>query len=260
VAIGLKQRERNIVDLYPLNSNGRCCKDVELFAGLFIPALLLIAWLLSLLGVCAIDLTTCSPWLILGALALRTFLQTGLFITAHDAMHGSVSQHRQINDSIGRLCTTLYALLPYEILNHKHHLHHRYPASELDPDFSEHGMLIWYLKFMGGYISRSQFLAILLGMATIFVTAYQVWQVSPLNLLLLWVLPIWFSSMQLFYFGTYLPHRLLVTDQFIDHHQARSSNLSIPWSLLSCYHFGYHWEHHEYPQVPWYRLPSQKKM
>ncbi|MBD3338449.1 MAG: beta-carotene ketolase, partial [Candidatus Lokiarchaeota archaeon] len=21
-------------------------------------------------------------------------------------------------------------------------------------------------------------------------------------------------------------------------------------------HFGYHWEHHEYPNIPWWRLPA----
>jgi hypothetical protein len=34
-------------------------------------------------------------------------------------------------------------------------------------------------------------------------------------------------------------------------HNARSSSMPIWLSLLTCYHFGYHWEHHEYPYVPW---------
>ncbi|HYD98464.1 MAG TPA: fatty acid desaturase, partial [Alphaproteobacteria bacterium] len=27
-------------------------------------------------------------------------------------------------------------------------------------------------------------------------------------------------------------------------------------SLLTCYHFGHHHEHHLRPDVPWWRLPS----
>jgi beta-carotene/zeaxanthin 4-ketolase len=232
-----------------------------------VPFLLLAAWILSLLGICEIDLERCPIWLVAVFMALRTFLQTGLFITAHDAMHGSISRSQPINQAIGSLCTTLYAFLPYQLLATKHHLHHQHPASDLDPDFSTKPMMSWYVHFMGGYVNRSQFLKILLGMAVIFTLAHALGQVPPLNLLLMWVLPIWFSSLQLFYFGTYLPHRspLVVAEsdageKFINRHRARSSNLPIGWSFLACYHFGYHWEHHEYPQIPWYDLPSVKKM
>ena len=39
-------------------------------------------------------------------------------------------------------------------------------------------------------------------------------------------------------------------------HRARSNGYP-PWlSFLTCYHFGYHFEHHEYPYVPWWGLSS----
>ncbi len=31
------------------------------------------------------------------------------------------------------------------------------------------------------------------------------------------------------------------------------------WSFIACYHFGYHEEHHEYPHVAWWQLPSVYK-
>ncbi len=228
----------------------------------------MIAWSLSLLGACSIDLSSYPIWWSCGLLLIRTFLHTGLFITAHDAMHGSICLDRpHWNRSIGIACTTLYALLPYQTLLTKHHLHHQHPATEQDPDFADssagakgdQGFWRWYIKFMGGYIDRTQALKLLLGMGAMFSIAHYILQVSMLNLLLLWVLPILFSSLQLFYFGTYLPHRpelsISSSKTFI-----RSSNLHPFWSLLTCYHFGYHWEHHEYPHTPWYRLPSLKKM
>ncbi len=225
--------------------------------GLWISLPLMVAWVLSLWVSWSIDLASYSLWWIGGLLLIRTFLQTGLFITAHDAMHGSIwSDRPHLNRWIGIVCATLYALLPYETLLAKHALHHQHPATELDPDFSDRGFWGWYGKFMGGYIDRSQALKLLIGMGAMFSIAHYILQVSILNLLLLWVLPILLSSLQLFYFGTYLPHRPIAGKEVSIH----SSNLHPVWSLLTCYHFGYHWEHHEYPQTPWYGLPSLKKM
>ncbi|MTF39296.1 hypothetical protein GGC33_10195 [Cyanobacterium aponinum 0216] len=63
-----------------------------------------------------------------------------------------------------------------------------------------------------------------------------------------------FSSLQLFFFGTFLPHR---------HHQdnqyslgaIKSLHLPMLLSLITCYHFSYHQEHHRYPSLPWWQLP-----
>ena len=67
------------------------------------------------------------------------------------------------------------------------------------------------------------------------------------------------ASMQLFVFGTWLPHRP-GHDDFPDRHNARSTRVSDPLSLLTCFHFGgYHHEHHLHPSVPWWRLPSTRR-
>jgi beta-carotene ketolase (CrtW type) len=31
-------------------------------------------------------------------------------------------------------------------------------------------------------------------------------------------------------------------------------------SLLTCFHFGYHHEHHDTPWVPWWKLPAQRRL
>ncbi len=232
---------------------------MQVLVGLLVPLLLLIAWTASLVGSCWLDLSHCSPVIVLIAIALRTFFHTGLFVTAHDAMHGTVSiANPRLNHLVGRLCTTLYACLSYSALQAKHQLHHQHPATSLDPDFCEQGIGWWYLQFMRGYlvgVPRQQVGSLLLGMGAIFVGLHGLGQVPIANLLLFWVLPILLSSLQLFYFGTFLPHH---SPAALGKHRSRSSNLSTLWSLLTCYHFGYHWEHHEYPQLPWYKLPSVK--
>ncbi|MGB2926523.1 MAG: fatty acid desaturase, partial [Limnothrix sp.] len=68
------------------------------------------------------------------------------------------------------------------------------------------------------------------------------------------LLPLFLSSLQLFFFGTYLPHRQgPKTYQPV----TSSNRFQYLWSLVSCYHFGvYHQEHHAFPHKPWFMLPN----
>ena len=95
----------------------------------------------------------------------------------------------------------------------------------------------------------------MVGMAIVFQILEYVLGIPTLNLILFWVSPALLSTLQLFYFGTYLPHRR-PEDGYDNPHRARSNAYSTFWSFITCYHFGYHWEHHEYPSVPWWHLPE----
>jgi beta-carotene/zeaxanthin 4-ketolase len=232
------------------------------------PLLIVTGWLSSTWLIGSIDLSLCPLLTLAILIAIRTFLQTGLFVTAHDAMHGTIAPGKpRLNWAIGQLCVTLYALLPYNLLCVNHQLHHRYPATDLDPDFSHKPCWLWYWGFIGSSVMAlgglRQGLCWLLGMAALLMVPIAGgWSIE--NLLWLWILPLLLSSFQLFYFGTFLPHRAIGNSSdrslaaLVDH-RARSSDLHIVWSLLTCYHFGYHWEHHEYPALPWYQLPLVKK-
>ncbi len=185
------------------------------------------------------------------------WLFVGLFIVAHDCMHGSLAPHRPaINRAIGRLCLFLYAGFDFDTLERKHHLHHRHSGTPDDPDFepaARSGLLRWYLGFFMEYFSWRQL---------VFVTALgsfylHIAGVETANLIAFWALPAIMSSFQLFYFGTYLPHRPGPAP-FADEHRARSNAYGWWLSLLTCFHFGYHHEHHLAPGVPWWRLPEQR--
>jgi beta-carotene ketolase (CrtW type) len=184
-----------------------------------------------------------------------TFLYTGLFITAHDAMHGTVCpQSKMINNLLGTLCVWLYALFSFKRLLREHKLHHLSPGTSEDPDFHDShssGFFAWYFQFLRHYITWKQ----LLGMALMYNFLTHFVGLTDYNVLLFWVTPSLLSTLQLFYFGTYLPHRE-EDRSFIDHHRARSQRW--PWlvSFFTCYHFGYHLEHHRSPATPWWRLPS----
>ena len=232
---------------------------IDSLLGILIASTVMLLWLSSMIFLFSIDISQIPLVLIVLAVIGRAFLHTGLFITAHDAMHGTIFPlNSNVNDLVGSLATRIYALLPYKTLLEKHKLHHRYPATEQDPDFfgqEQKNPLAWYLKFMKSYLEGKQSLVLLIGMTIIFFSLQLGLSIPISNLLLFWVLPIFLSSIQLFYFGIFLPHRR-PPGGYRNRHRAESKYYSVFWSLITCYHFGYHWEHHEFPYLPWYKLPS----
>ncbi|MBE9169574.1 fatty acid desaturase [Pleurocapsales cyanobacterium LEGE 06147] len=229
--------------------------------GVLVAGILIFLWFSSLIRLLSINISQAPPLWIVAAVLLRSFLHTGLFITTHEAIHGIIlPQNRQVNDLIGSTTSLLYALLPYKILAKNHRLHHHYPASEQDPDFygsGQNNFLLWYVNFMKEYLKGRQAWVLLIGMGVIFCILLT-WQIPLSNIFLFWVIPILISSMQLFTFGIFLPHRQ-PKEGYQDRHRTKSSNYSTFWSFIACYHFDYHWEHHQYPNLPWYNLPLARQ-
>lgn len=185
------------------------------------------------------------------------WLNVGLFIIAHDAMHGSlVPGLARRNLWFGRVALGLYAGFRFDRLKRLHMQHHGKPGSPEDPDFHAHEptrFWRWYLAFMRRYLGLTEILVL-----SVAVGVYLLIGARLPNLLLFWALPAILSSLQLFYFGTYLPHRH-DGRSFADKHNARTNQFSWLLSLLTCFHFGYHHEHHLSPHVPWWRLPAERR-
>lgn len=231
-----------------------------LTTGLMLAGLVIAAWLgLHVLAVWHLD-AVAHPLLALAALAGLTWLSTGLFIIAHDAMHGVVAPGRpRLNAAIGQLALWLFAGFSWRRLITKHMAHHRHAGTHDDPDFGPDdgrgGAIGWYLKFIRTYFGLRE--ALVLGGATVL---YALILGPRWPYIGFWSVPSIIASMQLFYFGTYLPHMPRGSETFADRHRARSSRMSVVASFLSCFHFGgYHHEHHLYPHVPWWRLPRTRK-
>lgn len=232
----------------------------ENWIGLLLAIIILSLWVISLIGLLSVPFPTISlGWIILAVLG-RTLLQTGLFVITHDAMHiNLIPNSKWLNDIIGTVAISLYACLPYQHCCINHRKHHQHPAQIGDPDF-HNGIhthpVLWYLMFLQSYLSIRSIILLLLNGCLLFWGLSCLFQISVMHLLLFWGLPLILSSIQLFFFGTYLPHR----QEFASSSTADSKQtnlLSVLWSLLSCYHFGfYHWEHHQFPKTPWYRLPK----
>lgn len=187
-------------------------------------------------------------------IALQTYLYTGLFITAHDAMHRTVSSNRRINDWIGKISSFLYAAMNYNKLVKNHLDHHKYPGEEKDPDFNvkTQNFFIWYFSFMFRYATLTQIVI----MGIIFNVLKYFF--STESIVAFWIIPAFLSSLQLFYFGTYKPHKKPHTED-MKPHNSRSLKKNHFIAMLSCYFFGYHWEHHENPRIPWWQLWKEKE-
>jgi beta-carotene/zeaxanthin 4-ketolase len=213
-------------------------------------------WAISLWSCIQIEIGALQPIWLLCLVGWQTWLSTGLFITAHDAMHGNVCESSKLNRSIGQLCLWLYAGFDYSQLLGKHHLHHKYPASDRDPDFHDGttaNFWGWYGHFVCEHVSWRQ----LINLVVMFGIYAIVCQFSVISIVLFWVVPSLLSSLQLFYFGTFLPHRE-PEGGYTNRHRATTIDRSTWLSLITCYHFGYHQEHHESPHLSWWQLGQSR--
>ncbi|WP_420388462.1 fatty acid desaturase [Roseivirga sp.] len=218
--------------------------------GIYVALTIITLWFIVLIGALQAPVKPSSVWTYVLVLVLM-HLYTGLFITAHDAMHGTVSSNKKINHFIGHVAALLFSFNFYRKLFPKHHEHHKHVATDKDPDYHQGGFLIWYFSFLSQYVTVLQ-IVLMAG-------AFNVLKllVPTENLIIYWMLPAVLSTLQLFYFGTYLPHRGEHTPQNI--HKSRSQKLNHAWAFLSCYFFGYHYEHHASPGTAWWQLWKVKE-
>ncbi len=198
---------------------------------------------------------------------VQCWLSVGVFIVCHDAMHGSLAPGRpKLNGAIGAVLLALYAGFAWKCLRDAHFAHHRLAGRAGDPDFDEHhpdDFLRWYATFFRRYFGWRSILYV----HTVVGIYWLVLDVPMVQIVLLYGLPALGSSLQLFYFGTFRPHRHLPREQvgtaadsaFSDHHNTRSEDFGTLASLATCFHFGYHLEHHRRPDVPWWALPEARR-
>jgi beta-carotene ketolase (CrtW type) len=215
--------------------------------GLLIAFIVIGSWVASTVLLMQWRVSLTNPLLYLFIL-VQTHLYTGLFITAHDAMHGTVSPNKTLNNFTGYICTFFYAAFWYPQLYTKHHRHHSHVHSDEDPDYHNGGFFSWYIRFIRNYLSIWQ----VVWMAVLF-NILKIWIPQP-NLLLFWVAPSLLSTLQLFYFGTYQPHKGEHDNQYHSRTQPKNHIAA----FFSCYFFGYHYEHHESPGTPWWLLWKTK--
>jgi beta-carotene/zeaxanthin 4-ketolase len=239
-------------------STGRAAFAAQTAIGIALATIIILAWLAThfalIYGPSPIEGGVVAT---VAAILFASWLSVGLFIIAHDAMHGSLAPGRRaINRAFGSIGLGLYGAFPYDHLRTEHFKHHTHVGTDGDPDFdADHprALLPWFVTFMRRYSTWRQPAYFAVGS----ILHVAVFSADPVRVVMFWMLPALLSAFQLFYFGTYLPHRL-EDEPFADEHRSRTQ--SWPWlvTLLTCFHFGRHHEHHVAPHVPWWRLPRVK--
>jgi beta-carotene/zeaxanthin 4-ketolase len=212
---------------------------------------------------------TAETWLLVPFIfALQCWLSVGMFIVAHDAMHGSLSPgNPRINAVVGAVVLSLYAGFGWATMRNAHFEHHKAVGTVGDPDFNADNprdFWPWYRVFLKRYFGWKSMVFVW----SVVLSYFLLLDVPPANIALLFGFPAIASSLQLFYFGTYRPHRHLGGAKggagnhmggFADHHNSRTNDYGTLASLFSCFHFGYHHEHHLSPATPWWALPARHK-
>lgn len=217
--------------------------------GVLIAWLIIGTWAILLIALLRLDLDYLSP-LTYVLVLVQMHLYTGLFITGHDAMHGTVSRNKKLNKITGIIAIGLFAYNSYWRLLPKHHQHHKFVGTEDDPDFHPGFFLRWYFNFLKQYVTIWQILL----MAITYNILIQFFPAE--NVVLYWIVPSLLSTLQLFYFGTYLPHKGEHASENI--HKSATLGKNHVVAFFTCYFFGYHYEHHDTPHVPWWQLYKQK--
>ncbi|MEL7198693.1 MAG: fatty acid desaturase [Pseudomonadota bacterium] len=228
--------------------------------GLTLAAMIAGSWLgIHFYGMFVFELTWASLPVALSMAAAQIWLSVGVFIVCHDAMHGSLAPgHARVNSAIGAVLLMLYAGFNWRTLRDAHFTHHKMSGHAGDPDFDENNpehFLKWYWTFFKRYFGWQS----LIFVHTVVGIYLFVFDISFVKIFVLYGAPALLSSLQLFYFGTYRPHHHVKGQPFADKHNARSNDFGVFASLFTCFHFGYHLEHHRKPDVPWWALPAAKR-
>ena len=218
-------------------------------------------WLITLVSCLSFNLESLQSSTLIPLILLRTFVQTGLFIIGHDAMHGNLApKGSNLNNCIGWTALILYAGLSYRHCKSNHELHHLKAETEIDPDYQTHpdqSALRWFWAFMSRYLNTGRLAILVTYWMTLVILIPTRNEQAILSVAVFCVLPLILSALQLFFVGTWFPHHLNKKNP--NRQTPRSLTIHPLLSFAACYHFGYHREHHLSPSTPWFDLPRLRQ-
>jgi fatty acid desaturase len=230
--------------------------------------------LIIVIGLC---ITTKNLWIILPSLLVIGALQHALSILQHEAVHGLISPKRWVNDCIGNI------LLSYPIgfsldYRHIHFSHHRGLGTDQDPDMQNyapfpHTRKTWIKKLLqdfSGIGAMTQFLSQknpngdkrhLIGLiitqgviAGLFLLAH-----APFYYLILWILPLVTIAKGIAQLRNVAEHLVRMPAETGAERIRTFKSSRVERFFLGPCNFNYHAEHHWYPMVPYYNLPTLRK-
>ena len=188
----------------------------------------------------------------------------------HEASHYNLFKTKKLNDYL----EFLYALPFFVDMNQYrfYHTNHHYKMNteedHLVEDYELHGLnkpkrnllWLWFVKPVIGYagyfylrfvIELNPLKSVLKFLAFWTPVVLACWYFDMLDILILyWFVPFLWSFASFFYWS-----------EISEHYNTKSGTRSDLGFLKNFFHHnaGYHYIHHQYPTIPWYRLPKAHK-
>ncbi|CAN5484768.1 hypothetical protein BH23VER1_BH23VER1_06580 [soil metagenome] len=241
---------RDFVERSNLRGWGAVLRDCALIAG--------IAWA---------SISLSHPLAYLVAVWAIGLLQLGLGeALTHEASHYNLFRTRRLND-LGEIVYCLpffFTLADYRREHREHHLYLNTDREKLHDDYASFGLLspkrkmawIWFVKPLLGYAGWSYLRSVVA-----LISPRSAWKIltfwtvvgtaallaGHLDVLVLyWIVPLLWSFASFFYWS-----------EIEDHYNTEcGARTNVGWTNLFTHNNGYHYAHHRYPTIPWYRLPQ----
>ena len=251
-----------------------------------------LVWIQILLGIAMFAWSPGIPTYVLAALLIGGG-QHGLGLVAHEFIHYNVVPgNRRLNDFLGTWLFAAPGGIPFAIFRYRHFLHHRYYSTDRDtktiyrmdirgmkllPEILKRLFLIEYFHHVlavvrsvrsdpkahsGGPPLIKSLPALLVTHAIIFAV---LWTIHPFAYFFLWLAPLLTLQMLFFNFRAITEHQPLRSlTQSSDSPYflgtagpfVRTSGANLLERLFLCkINFGYHLEHHLWPQINYQFLP-----
>ncbi len=205
----------------------------------------------------AFALVHAHPWAMVVTIPINACAFTGLFILAHEAIHGTlVPEFPAFGHVLGRLFATVYALVDYDLLRANHWEHHGHVATEKDPDFDSSGRLFVHgFRFMRRYLRVRSILLLALAGHLLGQAGYSAAMIGA------YVAPVLLSTLVVFTVGIHLVHHPVLLAQRTEGDPQRSVciDLGRVGSALVILNFNVHWHHHAHPRLSWWELGAMRE-
>jgi sphingolipid 4-desaturase/C4-monooxygenase len=218
----------------------------------------------------AFALANASIWLILaGAYLVGAFIDHALFVMIHECAHKLIFKNKNANRVAG-IIANLPQVFPSSVAFERYHIkHHSFQGiHELDADLPNRweaklinnfflGKVIWFLfypLFQAFRITRLKeikpfdgWIALNWAAQIVFVAAIW-WLLGPKAVLFL-VVSFFFSV------GLHPLGARWIQEHYLTHGEQETYSYYGPLNKVA-FNVGYHNEHHDFPSVPWNRLPQ----